>query len=65
MLLTMKATVCSLMELLVIHSRQLHAQSTAADKEPESVGILEQGGTGGQDLKDAASGFGPTVAVEV
>ena len=65
MLLTMKATVCSLMELLVIYSRHLHAQPVAADKEPEPVAILEQGGTGGQDLKDAASGFGPTVAVEV
>lgn len=46
----------------------LLAPATAVAQQPaekESAAVLELGGAGAWNLKNAASGFGPTVAVEV
>jgi len=41
------------------------ASEPAADKEPEAAAIVELGGAAGWNTSNAASSFGPTLAVEV
>lgn len=43
----------------------VNAPGQTADKEPEPIAIVELGGGAGWSTSNAASSFGPTVAVEV
>ena len=56
-----------LIKRLVIAALLLTPAATVAQQpdEKESAAVLELGGAGAWNLKNAASGFGPTVAVEV
>jgi len=56
-----------LIKLLVIAALLLAPAAAVAQQpvEKESAAVLELGGAGAWSLKNAASGFGPTVAVEV